>query len=104
MLTHLIGRPLIQLNFNQQRYEADFRFDLVRTRENSEQIALLRGETAERERLAGPFQPRGRQLVRHHEPHEAADVPHRQLRRPRSSFPIVVVSPAYFAGKMQLGG
>ena len=43
-LTHLIGRPLIALNFHQQRYEADFRFNLVRVRENSEQIALLDGE------------------------------------------------------------
>ena len=45
--THLIGRPLVGLNFNQQRYEADFRFNLVRVRENSEQIALLDGEAAE---------------------------------------------------------
>ena len=44
-LTHWIGRPLIALNFKQQRYEADFRFNLVRVRENSEQIALLDGET-----------------------------------------------------------
>ena len=36
---HLIGRPLINLNFKQQRFEADFRFDLVRVRENGEQIA-----------------------------------------------------------------
>ena len=43
-LTHLIGRPLVALNFQQQRYEADFRFNLVRVRENSEQIALLDGE------------------------------------------------------------
>src|SRR5262249_24476528 len=50
-LTHLIGRPLIALNFQQQRYEADFRFNLVRVRENSEQIALLEGENAETERL-----------------------------------------------------
>ena len=41
LFTHLIGRPLIRLIFTQQRYEADFRFNLVRTRENSEQIALL---------------------------------------------------------------
>src|SRR5215470_17035878 len=40
-LTHWIGRPLIRLNFQQQRFEADFRFNLVRVRENSEQIALL---------------------------------------------------------------
>ena len=47
-LTHLIGWPLVTLNFRQQRFEADFRFNLVRVRENSEQIALLAGETAER--------------------------------------------------------
>ena len=46
--THWIGQPLISLNFMQQRYEADFRFNLVRVRENSEQIALLEGEPAER--------------------------------------------------------
>ena len=54
-LTHLIGRPLIALNFQQQRYEADFRFNLVRVRENSEQIALLEGEAAERDRLLMRF-------------------------------------------------
>jgi len=54
-LTHLIGRPLIGLNFQQERYEADYRFSLVRLREYSEQIALLEGEPAERERLAGRF-------------------------------------------------
>ena len=55
VLTHLIGRPLIALNFQQQRYEADFRFNLVRVRENSEQIALLDGERAERDRLLERF-------------------------------------------------
>jgi putative ATP-binding cassette transporter len=43
-LTHQIGKPLISLNFNQQKYEADFRFNLVRFRENSEGVALYRGE------------------------------------------------------------
>ena len=43
-ITQWIGRALINLNFMQQRYEADFRFSLVRVRENSEQIALLSGE------------------------------------------------------------
>src|SRR5215208_6736272 len=45
----------IYLDFNQQRYEADFRFNLVRVRENSEQISLLRGEGAERGRLLERF-------------------------------------------------
>jgi putative ATP-binding cassette transporter len=46
-LTHLIGKPLIGLNFNQQRFEADFRFGLVRFRENAEGVALYRGEAQE---------------------------------------------------------
>ena len=62
-LTHLIGRPLIALNFQQQRYEADFRFNLVRVRENSEQIALLDGEPAERDRLLDALRQRRRQLA-----------------------------------------
>src|SRR6202022_808374 len=54
-LTHLIGRPLVALNFQQQRFEADFRFNLVRTRENAEQLALLHGEPVERERHMDRF-------------------------------------------------
>src|SRR5262249_30521515 len=54
-ITHLIGRPLIHLNFMQQRYEADFRFSLVRVRENGEQIALLDGQATERQRLMDRF-------------------------------------------------
>ena len=54
-LTHLIGRPLVQLEFAKERYEADFRFSLARVREYSEQVALLRGESAERRILGGRF-------------------------------------------------
>jgi putative ATP-binding cassette transporter len=54
-ITHWIGKPLVKLNFDQQRYEADFRYGLVRTRENAEQIALLDGEPAERSLLMGRF-------------------------------------------------
>ena len=80
LLTHFVGRPLIALNFNQQRYEADFRFNLVRVRENSEQIALLRGETAERGRLMERF-VRGRgQLASHHDAAEAAHLLDRRLQ------------------------
>jgi vitamin B12/bleomycin/antimicrobial peptide transport system ATP-binding/permease protein len=46
-LTHKIGKPLIGLSFNQQRYEADFRYGLVRFRENMEGVALYRGEPSE---------------------------------------------------------
>lgn len=52
VLTILIGRKLVGLNFQQQRFEADFRFGLVRIRENAESVALYRGEMVENERLS----------------------------------------------------
>lgn len=53
--SHLIGRRLIGLNFNQQRLGADFRFGLARVRMHSEQVALMRGERVERGLLADHF-------------------------------------------------
>ena len=103
-LTHLIGRPLVALNFQQQRYEADFRFNLVRVRENSEQIALLEGDEAERERLLMRFgnvvanwyalMTRQKKLTFFTASYSQAAV----------VFPFIMVSPAYFGGKLQLGG
>ena len=103
-LTHLIGWPLVGLNFQQQRYEADFRFNLVRVRENAEQIALLHGEPAERTRLQGRFgyvvgnwlaiMQRTKKLTAFTATYSQAAV----------IFPYVLVAPAYFAEKVQLGG
>jgi vitamin B12/bleomycin/antimicrobial peptide transport system ATP-binding/permease protein len=55
-LAHLVGRPLIPLNFLQERYEADFRFGLVRLRENAEGVALYHGEDSERTGLLTRFE------------------------------------------------
>jgi vitamin B12/bleomycin/antimicrobial peptide transport system ATP-binding/permease protein len=103
-LTHWIGSPLVLLDFQQQRYEADFRFNLVRVRENSEQIALLRGESAERGRLSQRF---GRVVQNWYEIMTRT----KRLTAFTSSysqaaviFPYVLVAPAYFADKIQLGG
>ena len=57
-LTIKIGRPLVPLNFRQQRFEADFRFSLVRLRENAESVAFYRGETME----LGNFQEKFRSV------------------------------------------
>lgn len=46
-VTHLVGRKLVQLNFIQQRYEADFRFAMIRLRESAENVAFYRGEVQE---------------------------------------------------------
>jgi len=54
-LTFKVGRPLIGLNFQQQRYEADFRFSLVRLRENVESVAFYGGEGRERENFLQIF-------------------------------------------------
>lgn len=54
-VTHLIGRPLIGLNFQQERVEADYRFSLARLREYTEQVALLSGERAEEQSLSRRF-------------------------------------------------
>ena len=47
LITFVLGKPLVKLNFRQQRYEADFRFSLIRVRENAESIALYKGEEIE---------------------------------------------------------
>ena len=46
-VTHLVGRKLVKLNFIQQRYEADFRFAMIRLRESAENVAFYRGEAQE---------------------------------------------------------
>ncbi len=51
LITHYIGRPQIKLNFEQQRFEANFRHHMVRVREYSESIALDKGEPVERKHL-----------------------------------------------------
>lgn len=103
-LTHLIGAPLVGLDFRQQQYEADFRFNLVRVRENSEQIALLNGEGAERQQLMSRFghvvenwigiMIRTKKLTAFTASYAQASV----------IFPYIITAPAYFAQKMQLGG
>src|SRR5262249_27051487 len=103
LFTHLIGRGLIGLNFRQQRLEADFRFDLVRVRENSEQVALLAGESAERQRLIGRFDAimaNWRAIMTRTKQLRFFTAGYTQVS---SVFPILVVSPAYFFGQVTLG-
>ncbi|MET0443426.1 MAG: ABC transporter ATP-binding protein/permease [Pseudorhodoplanes sp.] len=55
LIAHWIGWRLIPLNFNQQRYESDFRFAIVRAADHSEPIALMQGEPVERTELTNRF-------------------------------------------------
>ncbi|KRE23716.1 ABC transporter [Bosea sp. Root483D1] len=54
-VAHLIGRPLIGLEFEQEKREANFRYTLARLREYSEQIALMRGESTEQRHISERF-------------------------------------------------
>ena len=103
-LTHTIGRKLIGLDFNQQRYEADFRFALVRLRENSEGVALYRGEGEELTRFYQRFAnvvANWWALMRKQKQLGWFTSFYAQLA---IIFPYIVVSPRFFSGAMPLGG
>jgi len=103
VLTHYIGRPLIGLNFEQQKREADFRHHLVRVREYSEAIALDRGEQVEQRNLDTRFGAvlanylrligKQKQLVGFTNLFGQAAV----------VFPFIVAAPRFFSGAIQLG-
>jgi putative ATP-binding cassette transporter len=102
-LTHLIGRPLIQIGFDQQRFEANFRFALIRLRENAEGVALYRGEAGELANFRGRFAS------------VIANWWEKMLKNKQLTwftsfygqvaiiFPFVVGAPRFFSGKTPLG-
>lgn len=103
VLAHLIGRPLIGLNFKQQRLEADFRHHMTRVREYSESIALDRGEAVERQQLDLHL---GRVLGNYFSLLKAQ----KNLTWFTSGFgqaavvfPFIVAAPRFFSGAIQLG-
>jgi putative ATP-binding cassette transporter len=103
VITHRIGRPLIGLNFEQQRREADFRHHLIRVREYSEAIALDQGSATEEQQLDlrfGSVLTKTLQLLKAQKSltwftsgfGQAAVV-----------FPFIVAAPRFFSGAIQLG-
>ncbi|MBV9489752.1 MAG: ABC transporter ATP-binding protein/permease [Verrucomicrobia bacterium] len=99
-----LGRPLVALNFDRQRYEADFRFSLVRLRENAERVATYGGELVELS-------------VFHQRYHRIFDNFWRIMKRQRvlgwftsgytqaaPILPLVLIAPHYFAKMITLGG
>jgi len=103
-LTEKVGRRLVRLDFEQQRYEADFRFSLVRLRENTEGVALYRGERDELEN----FRQRFRRVVENwwgimglQKRLTGFTVGFAQVA---IIFPFVVAGPRFFRGEIALGG
>lgn len=103
LFTHLIGRPLIRLDFIQEQVEANFRFGLARIREYGEQIALLRGAAGEIQRLRRQFDA----IVGNY-----FELLKRRLKlvgftfswsQISVAFPYILIGPYFFAGKVTLG-
>jgi putative ATP-binding cassette transporter len=103
-LTVKIGRPLVGLNFAQQRFEADFRFSLMRVRENAESVAFYEGESAE----LGIFNKRFKhvftnfwQIMKRQKQLTWFTAGYSQVA---IIFPIVAAAPRFFAKQILLGG
>jgi vitamin B12/bleomycin/antimicrobial peptide transport system ATP-binding/permease protein len=103
-LTHAIGQRLISINFEQQRQEANFRFALMRLRENAEGVALYRGEADEsknfRARFAGVIAIWWAKMLKQKQL-SWFTIFYAQLA---IIFPFFVAAPRFFSGAMPLGG
>ena len=104
LVTDWVGRPLVRLNVDRQRYEADFRFSLVRFRENTEGVALYRGEADE---FRG-FRARFEEVVRNW---WGIMVRQKRMTYFTSGYglgawivPSIVAAPRYFRGELGPGG
>src|SRR6516225_9347076 len=104
MLTRWIGRPLVQLTFDQQRYEADFRFSLVRLRENAENVAFYGGEARELDTFLSRFArvvANWWGIIKRRKRLAWFTIGYEQLA---TVFPFLVAAPRYFDKMIQLGG
>ena len=103
-LTVIIGRPLVPLNYARQRFEADFRFSLVRFRENAESVALYGGEPVElklfKERFGSVFE-NFCQIMKRQKRLTWFTLGYAQVA---VIFPVVMISPRYFLKQIGLGG
>jgi putative ATP-binding cassette transporter len=102
-ITTKLGRALVPLNFRKQRFEGDFRFSLVRVRENAESVASYGGEQVE----LGVFRERFQSVAENFR-----RIMKRQMRLGSFTssfaqlafvFPVMVVSPRYFAKQITFG-
>jgi len=102
-IAHWIGKPLIGLNFLQQRREADFRFGLTRLREDAENVALSRGQGWENKQLLGQLGlllGNYARLVRSKKHLLGINAAYERFA---FTLPLLLVSPRFFSREIQLG-
>ncbi len=103
LIGHFIGRSMASLNFAQQRLEADFRHHLMRVREYSEAIALDRGGRVERLSLQERFKQVLDNFMRLLRVQKRYTWFNSGYGQAAVVFPMLVASPRYFSGAIQLG-
>jgi len=103
VITHWIGRRLVAIDFEQEQREANFRFALVRVRENTEAIAFLRGEASERDDLLTRFSAIVSNWYRLMRRQQFVALFAESYRRFSLYFPYFALSPLFFGGSMQFG-
>jgi vitamin B12/bleomycin/antimicrobial peptide transport system ATP-binding/permease protein len=101
--TQLIGRKLVPLSFQQQQANADFRYSLVRVRENTEQIALYHGEREEADGLTDRFRTIYLNWWKIMNRTKALNFFTNGFTQIALIFPLVVAVPSYFTGVLSLG-
>ncbi|KXU83718.1 ABC transporter ATP-binding protein [Paraburkholderia monticola] len=103
LLTNKVGRPLVSINYQMQRVEADFRFGLIRVRENAEQIAFydgMRAEASNAQDLFGRIRDNWWRVMKYTRRYSFVLNFYGQIA---DIFPIAVASPQYFAGVFSFG-
>ncbi len=103
LIAHIIGRPLIKLNFNKEKAEAGFRFSLARIREYGEQIALLKGGKAETEQLDQKYTGVVNSTWKLVERQKNLSLFSFSVDQLVSVLPYILLAPAYFSGATDFG-
>uniref|UniRef100_A0A182SIY6 ABC transmembrane type-1 domain-containing protein n=1 Tax=Anopheles maculatus TaxID=74869 RepID=A0A182SIY6_9DIPT len=92
------------LGFNQERYEANFRFGLIRIRENNDAIALYHGEPREKQQLSNSFEAIRSNWWSIMRITRRLNIASNFYGQFAIIFPLLVAAPRYFSGAIQMGG
>ena len=98
-----IGKPLVTQSFNQERFEANYRFGLIRVREHAEAIALYRGEQRERTQLNTSFEDIRQNWWSIMRTTKSLNIAVNFYGQFSIIFPLLVAAPRYFSGAISLG-
>lgn len=102
-ITWRIGKPLVVQNYDQERFEANYRFGLIRVREHAEAVALYRGEQHERTQLNDRFEDIRRNWWAIMHTTKRLNIATNFYGQFAIIFPFLVAAPRYFSGAISLG-